>query len=161
MLLLTAEHVLPISSDPIRNGAVAIDEGAIASVGPSDEIIARFPDAKIEDMGEAAILPGFVNCHSHLEITGLRGALDSVENDFRAWLLRLNELRAEMSDDEITAAAYLGAMEGAAAGVTCFGDIGRNARAGFRALKTRGPERYRFFKRRNFLLTTIPLTKIF
>lgn len=138
MLLLTAEHVLPISSDPIRNGAVAINEGSIAAVGPSDEIIAQFPDAKIEDMGEAAILPGFVNCHSHLEITGMRGALDSVENDFRTWLLRLNELRAGMSDDEIAEAAYLGAMEGAAAGVTCFGDIGRNAGAGFRALKRVG-----------------------
>ncbi|HMO80865.1 MAG TPA: amidohydrolase family protein [Pyrinomonadaceae bacterium] len=138
MLLLTAEHVLPISSDPIRNGAVAIDEGAIASVGPSDEIIARFPDAKIEDMNEAAILPGFVNCHSHLEITGMRGALDSVEHDFRAWLLKLNGLRESMSDDDIDEAAYQGALEGAAAGVTCFGDIGRNGRAGFRALKRAG-----------------------
>src|SRR5690606_34594247 len=84
------------------------------------------------------ILPGFVNCHSHLEITAMRGALDSVEHDFRTWLLKLNALRAAMSDGEIEEAAYHGALEGAAAGVTCFGDIGRQGRAGLEALKRAG-----------------------
>ena len=88
--------------------------------------------------GAAAILPGFVNCHSHLELTALRGALDDVEHDFRSWLLKLNALRAEMSDENIAEAAYHGALEGAAAGVTCFGDIGRFGGAGLNALKRAG-----------------------
>ena len=91
-----------------------------------------------EDLGQAAILPGFVNCHSHLEITAMRGALDDVEHEFRAWLLRLNDLRSKMSEAEIEAAAIAGTEEGAAAGVTCFGDIGRYGKAGFEALKKTG-----------------------
>jgi aminodeoxyfutalosine deaminase len=138
MQILTADHVLPIASAPIPRGAVAFDGSRIAAVGPQEEVIGRFSDTDVVDLGEAAILPGLVNCHSHLEITGMRGALDSVEHDFRSWLLKLNSLRAEMSDGEIEAAAYQGAVEGAAAGVTCFGDIGRYGRAGLEALKRAG-----------------------
>ena len=138
MRIFTADHVLPISADPIPNGAVALEGSRIAAVGTRDEIISRYSEAEIVEFGAAAILPGFVNCHSHLEITAMRGALDSVEHDFRSWLLKLNAFRAEMSDSEIEEAAYLGALEGAAAGVTCFGDIGRQGRAGLGALKRAG-----------------------
>jgi aminodeoxyfutalosine deaminase len=138
MKVLTADFVLPVSSGPIAEGAVAIENGRIAAVGGADEIVNRFPGSEVEHFGEAAILPGFVNCHSHLELTAMRGALDDVEHDFRAWLLKINELRSGMSDEDVEEAAYAGAMEGAAAGVTCFGDIGRNGLAGLRALKRAG-----------------------
>lgn len=138
MKILTAEYVVPISSDPIRSGAVAIYGDKIAAVGTRDDVIAQFPNASIEDFGEAAILPGFVNCHSHLELTAMRGALDDVEHDFRSWLLKINELRAGLSDEDIVNWAIAGAREGAAAGVTCFGDIGRFGHAGVAALKEVG-----------------------
>ena len=138
MKLITADHVLPISSDPIAGGAVLFDDGVILAVGGAKEIRARFPDAEVESFGSAAILPGFVNCHSHLELTAMRGALDDVEHDFKSWLLRINELRSAMTDEDIEAAAIDGVLEGAAAGVTCFGDIGRNALPGIRALKSVG-----------------------
>ncbi|MGB2751690.1 MAG: amidohydrolase family protein [Pyrinomonadaceae bacterium] len=138
MQIHAAEYVLPISSEPIRGGAVAIDGERIVGVGTRDEIERQFSAADVTDHGNAAILPGFVNCHSHLEITSMRGALDDVEHDFAAWLLKLNGLRAELSDEDIVAAAVHGATEGAQAGVTCFGDIGRMGHAGLHALKTVG-----------------------
>ncbi len=138
MKLLTAKYVLPISTPPIENGGVVIDGSTIIAVGKRDEIVERFPDAEIEDFGEAAILPGFVNCHSHLEVTSMRGALDDVEQDFSAWLLKLNDIRAGLSDEDIRKAAIAGAVEGMQAGVTCFGDIGRYGVAGFEALKSVG-----------------------
>ncbi|MDM7923234.1 MAG: amidohydrolase family protein [Pyrinomonadaceae bacterium] len=138
MKILSAKWVLPISSEPIVDGAVIVEGERITAVGTRDEILGRFPSAMVEDFGEAAILPGFVNCHSHLEITAMRGALDDVEHDFRSWLLKLNGLRAAMSDEEIGEAAFHGALEGSRAGVTCFGDIGRSGHAGFEALKRAG-----------------------
>ncbi len=138
MKILSADYVLPISAEPIIRGAVAIDGESIADVGTRESIVHRYPDASHENFGKAAIVPGFVNCHSHLEITALRGALDDVEHDFRSWLLKLNELRSKLTDAEIEAAAVSGAMEGASAGVTCFGDIGRYGKAGFEALKKVG-----------------------
>jgi len=136
--LLTANYILPISSTPIHYGAVAIDKDQILAVGTTDWMRREFPLAEVEDFGEAAILPGFVNCHSHLEITSMRGALDDVEHDFSAWLLKLNGLRADLTDDAICDAAVAGAHEGAQAGVTCFGDIGRMGHAGLAALKRVG-----------------------
>ena len=138
MKILTADHVLPITGEPIAGGAVAVHGEDIVAVGPADKITSRFKEAEIVSFGKAAILPGFVNCHSHLEITAMRGRLDAVEHDFRAWLLKLNDLRAAMSDEEIEEAALLGAVEGREAGVTCFGDIGRSGHAGLRAMKRAG-----------------------
>jgi 5-methylthioadenosine/S-adenosylhomocysteine deaminase len=138
MRILAADHVLPITGEPISNGAVLIDDDKIVAVGTREEIVAGHPNVDIADYGQAAILPGFVNCHSHLELTSMRNALDDVEHDFSAWLLKLNGLRAEMSDEDIKAAAVAGAREGAAAGVTCFADIGRMGFAGLHALKEVG-----------------------
>jgi aminodeoxyfutalosine deaminase len=138
MKIISADYVLPISSAPIKHGAVAIDNQRIVDVGTRDEIVVKYPTVTIEDFGPASILPGFVNCHSHLELTTMRGELDDVEHDFRAWLLKLNGLRESMTEADIHAAAINGALEGARAGVTCFGDIGRIGSAGLEALNRVG-----------------------
>ncbi|MEP7074762.1 MAG: amidohydrolase family protein [Acidobacteriota bacterium] len=138
MRIFAADHVLPISSAPIKKGAIAVEGLQIAAVGDAETLKPRFPNAVFKDFGEAAIIPGFVNCHSHLEITVMRGLLDHVENDFSAWLLALNAARQRMSDEDLEVSAVAGAIEGARAGVTCFGDIGRFGKAGLEALKATG-----------------------
>lgn len=137
MKILNAQYVLPISSPPILDGAVAIDGDRIVGVGTFESVRSEFR-GEINDYGKAAILPGFVNCHSHLEVTSMRGALDDVEHDFKSWLLKLNDIRSGLTPPDIEAAAILGATEGARAGVTCFGDIGRYGEAGLNALKSVG-----------------------
>jgi 5-methylthioadenosine/S-adenosylhomocysteine deaminase len=139
MKILAAEYLLPVAAEPIRDGGVLVDADTIIAVGPRAEIRAAYPEAVLEDYGHAAILPGFVNCHSHLEITAMRGFLDSVEHDFYSWLMKLTKTRSEvLSDADIEITALAGAVEGARAGVTCFGDIGRYGKAGFEALKKAG-----------------------
>ena len=139
MKILSADYVLPVSAEVIENGAVAIEKDKIAAVGTREELVKRFPEARAENFGEAVIMPGFVNAHSHLEITAMRGFLDDVEEDFSAWLLKLTKTRAEnLTEKDIEIAALAGAYEGARSGVTCFGDIGRFGKAGFEALKAIG-----------------------
>ncbi len=138
MKVIAARYVVPITSESIMDGAVAYEGTEIVAVGAGDDIRSLYPSAKLEDLGNAAILPGFINCHSHLELTSMRSSLDDVEHDFRAWLLKLNALRAALSTEEIIEAATSGALEGARAGVTCFGDIGRMGHAGVEAIKCTG-----------------------
>ena len=57
----SADWVLPVESPPIEAGAVAVEDGRIAAVGPVDELGAG------ERFEGAAIVPGLVNAHSHLE----------------------------------------------------------------------------------------------
>lgn len=139
MKILSARYVLPICNEPIENGAIAIGKDKIIAVGTQKELSEKFPEIKQENFSEAVIMPGFVNCHSHLEITAMRGFLDDVEEDFYSWLIKLTKTRAEkLIEKDIGMSAMLGALEGARAGVTCFGDIGRMGKAGFEALKEVG-----------------------
>lgn len=136
MKILSARYVLPISSEPIENGAVIIEKDKILAVGKYSALKKKYPQAEHLSFGEAVILPGFVNVHSHLEITAMRGFLERQEHDFSAWLLKLTKTRAAvLTDEDVKTAAVLGALEGTRAGVTCFGDIGRFGRVGFEALK--------------------------
>jgi aminodeoxyfutalosine deaminase len=139
MKILTARYVVPVSAPLIENGAVAFEKDKIAAVGSRAEITEKFPESPVEDLGEAVILPGFVNAHSHLEITAMRGFVDEFDDNFTAWLLTLTKVRGEiLTDEDVQQAAIFGALEGAHAGVTCFGDIGRFGKHGFEALKTVG-----------------------
>jgi cytosine/adenosine deaminase-related metal-dependent hydrolase len=139
MKIICAKYILPITSDPILDGAIAIEDGKIVAIGTKSEIVSRYPNATIEDHGDAVVMPGLVNAHAHLELTAMRGMLDEHDHDFPNWLLGVAKARVErFSEEELTSFAVSGAMEGARAGVTTFGDIGWMGRLGVEALKTVG-----------------------
>ena len=137
--LYCARWVLPISSERIEQGAVAVEGARITGVGRRSDLLSRFPEAHVREFGEAAILPGFVNAHSHLELTAMRGYLEDVENDFSRWLKKLTTARMErMTVDDLYVSATWGAVEAARAGVTCLGDASDAASAALRALRDVG-----------------------
>jgi 5-methylthioadenosine/S-adenosylhomocysteine deaminase len=53
-----SRFVLPISSDPIEDGAVVVENGLIVDVDSMDVIRDGHADAEIVDHGNSAILPG-------------------------------------------------------------------------------------------------------
>ncbi|HYX30838.1 MAG TPA: amidohydrolase family protein [Pyrinomonadaceae bacterium] len=136
--IYSARWVLPISSAVVEDGAVAIEGSQIASVGPCADVVAAFPNAPHESFSDAAILPGLVNTHSHLELTALRGFLEREEDDFFAWLRKLTIARLKMNDDDLFVSATCGAIEAARAGVTCLGDSSSFAMQSMRALREIG-----------------------
>lgn len=137
--IYSANWVLPVSTAPIENGAVAVDGSRIAGVGSQTSIIDRFPDARVEQFVEAVLLPGLVNTHTHLELTALRGYLENEERDFFAWLRKLTLARLErMTPDDIRVSATWGACEAVRAGITCVGDASDSALMSMLALKDVG-----------------------
>ena len=134
-----ARWVLPVTSGPTRDGAVAVEGTRVAGVGPRAEVSERFPSAEVEELGEAVLLPGFVNCHTHLELTAMRGLLEPEEGDFFAWLRKVTVSRNErMSADDLYVSAAWGAVEAARAGVTCVGDASDSGATTMRALRDAG-----------------------
>src|SRR5688572_8665254 len=102
-------------------------------------MIDRFPHFEIEDFGEALILPGLVNTHTHLELTALRGYLENEESHFFAWLRKLTLARLErMTPDDIRDSATWGACEAVRAGITCVADASDSALLSMRALRDVG-----------------------
>jgi 5-methylthioadenosine/S-adenosylhomocysteine deaminase len=139
MKLYTARWILPDASSLIESGAVAIEGSQVIAVGSEDELVSQFPKAPVRDFGEAAILPGFVNAHSHLELTAMRGYLEREEVDFFSWLKKLTIARLErMTPDDLYVSAAWGAIEAARAGVTCVGDASDAASTSMRALSDVG-----------------------
>lgn len=137
--ILCADWVLPISSALIEQGAVAIQADKIVAVGAQREVLTLFPEAKIEDFGASAILPGFVNAHTHLELTAMRGFLDDVEHDFYLWLKKLTVARAEkMTAEDLRISAAGGTIEAVRAGITCLADIATQSRESIVAMQTVG-----------------------
>ena len=120
-------------------GAVAVSGTRIVGVGPQAELLKRFPKSQVDDLGEALILPGLVNTHTHLELTALRGYLENEENNFFAWLKKLTLARLEkMTPDDVRVSATWGACEAARAGITCVGDASDSAMMSMLALKDVG-----------------------
>ncbi len=133
--IYSAQWVLPISLAPIEDGAVAIDGDIIKAVDQRARLVEKFPSARLEQFGEAAILPGFVNTHSHLELTAMRGLLDQELTDFPAWLKKLTVARLErLTPEDLYVSAAWGACEAARAGVTFVGDASSVALESMRAL---------------------------
>jgi len=57
----------------IRNGAVAIEGAEIVAVGDTDEVLATIKQARtVIDATDRTVLPGFVDCHTHLVFGGSR-----------------------------------------------------------------------------------------
>ena len=133
-----AHWVLPLSTSPIEFGAVAVNGSRIVGIGSKAGITNQFP-YQVEDFGEALILPGLINTHTHLELTALRGYLENEETDFFAWLRKLTLARLEkMTPDDIRVSATWGACEAVRAGVTCVGDASDAAMMSMLALKDVG-----------------------
>ena len=130
-----ASWVLPVSSPPIADGAIAVNGQHIVSVGTGSALSSKFEEATILDLGEAAIIPGLVNAHSHLELTAMRGFLEDEAADFFAWLRKLTCARLErMTADDLEVSASWGACEAARAGVTCVADASDSALQSMNAL---------------------------
>lgn len=137
--IYSARWVLPVSSTAIADGAIAIGGTVIVGVGPHAELTQRYPDAERKSFGEAAILPGLINAHSHLELTAMRGFLDDVEGDFFSWLRRLTLARLErMTADDLRVSATWGACEALKAGVTYVADASDSAGESMNALRDTG-----------------------
>jgi cytosine/adenosine deaminase-related metal-dependent hydrolase len=118
MKIIQAGWVCPVSGPPVRDAEVVVDKGKIVEVrsGLSTSVESR------DSYPNAAILPGFVNAHTHLELTVLRGFLENLP--FEQWLRRLTRAKYEhLFYQDLLVSARLGAMECLLAGVTTVGEV--------------------------------------
>ncbi len=135
MLRIRAALVHPITAPPIEDGAVLVDAtGRIAAVGPHAEVPTPRGTEALE-FRDAMLVPGLINCHTHLELTHLAGR--NAEPEFVTWIRRIRELKDATSPDAFHAAAVRGVKDCWARGVTCIAETGSTG-AAMRALHDLG-----------------------
>jgi 5-methylthioadenosine/S-adenosylhomocysteine deaminase len=120
-MLLTARYILPVSAPTIEDGAIVVREGRIVAVGAARQLLRDWPDEERRDFGLAALAPGFVDTHTHLEYTALRGLVDDVPH--ARWKYEVMQRESLFDDADWRDSALLGGLEALSGGVTTVADI--------------------------------------
>jgi len=122
VLRVRAGRVFPVTAPPIEDGAVLVDSGGrITAVGPHARVPSP-PGVRTIALPDAVVVPGLVNCHTHLELTHLGG--QNAEPDFVRWIRRVRELKDRSGEDAFLGSADAGVRDCWARGVTCVADTG-------------------------------------
>ncbi len=113
---LRARWIFPVNTPPFADGILTIDGERIVALEANRS---RAVDV---DVGECAVLPGLVNAHTHLDLTGLRGKCPPGD-DFTDWLRRVIRHRRDATMEQITSDIRTGLAESLRCGTTLLGDI--------------------------------------
>jgi cytosine/adenosine deaminase-related metal-dependent hydrolase len=116
---LTARYLFPIDGPPVERGQLIVSDGAIVGIERK-----KRPSADV-DLGNVAVLPGFVNAHTHLDLTPIRFRPDrngGGEDEVR-WLRRVIEHRRSATAESSKQAIAQNLAASLASGTTALADI--------------------------------------
>ncbi|MDI6742015.1 MAG: amidohydrolase [Smithella sp.] len=124
-LIISGEKALLLDTGNtcLDRASVAIKGDEIVAVGNTDTITKQYQAKKTISAGNALLMPGFVNCHTHAAMTCFRGIADDLE--LMDWLNNyIFPAEAKNVNKEL---AYWGSLLGAAemikSGTTTFCDM--------------------------------------
>ena len=120
-MIYTSRYIVPISSPYIENGAVVVQKNLIVDIGDRADMVRKYPDEKVEDFGLAAIMPGFVDCHTHLDHSVMRGLVE--DSAYAQWKYQIMLAEQRMDEADWAVSSMLGALEAAMSGITTVADI--------------------------------------
>lgn len=117
--LWRADLVCPVGSPPIRGGAVLTCGGRVEALGPAAEIRSPGLVVRERDFGRAILIPGLVNAHTHIELSGAR-----IEPaPMGEWIVSLVRETRGWPPHLFLSSSRLGVTASFEGGVTCVGDI--------------------------------------
>lgn len=137
MRKFTADTIHPVSSEALENAVlITDDEGKVLAIEPLE----RHDPASVQRL-EGALVPGFINTHCHLELSHMKGKVDTGTGliPFITGVVTRRNAAAEEIAEAIAAAE----TEMLAGGIVALGDIS-NAPDTF-SLKAQGRMRYYTF----------------
>jgi 5-methylthioadenosine/S-adenosylhomocysteine deaminase len=122
-ILITGGTVLTMAGPDIENGSVVIANGKIVAVGPSSQIDSKYAAKTTIHARGSAVMPGFVNAHTHVPMTLFRGIAD--DRDLMDWLQNFifPAEAKNVSRDFVKWGTRLAAIEMIESGTTTFADM--------------------------------------
>ncbi|HTT07350.1 MAG TPA: TRZ/ATZ family hydrolase [Gammaproteobacteria bacterium] len=124
-LLLTARWVIPVEPEGavLEHHALAVDQGRIIALLPAQEAVQRYQARETVRLAGHALLPGFINAHTHAAMNLLRGYAD--DRALMDWLQNhIWPAEAKWVGPEFVCdGSQLAIAEMLRGGVTCFNDM--------------------------------------
>lgn len=123
--IICGDYILTMNEglDLIKDGAIAVKDKTIVSVGNSSSIFAKYTGKEIIDGKGKAVMPGFVNTHTHAAMVYFRGLSDDLP--LKEWLEK-HIWPAEnkwLSPEFVYDAVGLACLEMLKAGITTYHDM--------------------------------------
>jgi len=121
MRKITADYIFPVSSTPIKEGVIVLDDnGKILSIDSRDQ-----HDLASLNIYKGVIIPGFVNTHCHLELSHMKGkvATGTTLIPFISSVVQFRDIPME----EILSAIETADKEMIKEGIVAVGDISNKA----------------------------------
>lgn len=124
MVDLIVENGCLVTMNPdrevVEDGAVAVDGGEIVAVGSTADVRNRYDGDRVVDATDHAVLPGFIDPHTHVADVLVRGGVSN-ERALYDWLFNVKKPAIyAMTPDDHAVASALFAAEALRAGITTF-----------------------------------------
>ena len=123
--VINARWIIPVdnSNAVLENCSIVIQGDRICRIAPANSVLAENPSADTVDLPHHAVMPGFINAHTHAAMTLLRGVGEDVPLD--AWLEKhIWPLEQKWVDDQfVRDGTMLAIAESVRGGVTCMNDM--------------------------------------
>ncbi|MGD9900063.1 MAG: amidohydrolase family protein [Calditrichaceae bacterium] len=117
-----ADWIIPVADQPIKNGAMAVENDRIIAVGSKDQILRDFHGEEFV-FDNSVIAPSWVNAHCHLELSYYHNAIESFHN-FVDWVEQLILIRQNFGlPDDILQAVQKQMKEMTNSGTALVGDV--------------------------------------
>ncbi|MDR2695211.1 MAG: amidohydrolase [Deltaproteobacteria bacterium] len=125
-LLLYAAHILCRAQDDalhgLADGAVAVADGVIRALGTRTDMAPQWQARRELDLGNALLLPGLINAHTHASMTLFRGIADDLP--LMEWLNKhIFPLERRLTRRFVRLGALLGCAEMLRTGTSAFQDM--------------------------------------
>jgi len=118
-IYLQARWIAPVTGPPFENGTVIIENHRILEVRKTSAVT-----KSATDFGDAVIIPGFVNTHTHLMLTSCHGRVPFA-GSFIDWIKTLMALNpGGQGNEAMQSTIRQGLAQSLADGVTTLADIG-------------------------------------
>ncbi|HIJ80801.1 MAG TPA: amidohydrolase family protein [Desulfuromonadales bacterium] len=128
--IYAASWLINPDAEPLPGGALLVRDGIIAAVGTVSELRSTWSAPVVEYPG-CALLPGFVNAHTHLELTHypawrLHSGIDYHPHRFTDWIIQLIKIKRGLTADASPASLLEGGRMCLESGTTAIGEIVSN-----------------------------------
>jgi cytosine/adenosine deaminase-related metal-dependent hydrolase len=136
MTIVRGRYLIDSTGRTVKDAEIAVEEGRIASIrslrgrssdtAPSDparpDVSPGSEASEVIDLGNVAILPGFVNAHTHLDLTAAHTLVEPKPR-FTDWIRGVIGATGAWGRDDFDASIREGISRSVEAGTTSLGDI--------------------------------------